>query len=220
MGLLGSNPLTHVRVPALPHVERTVWGTEEVRLFRETTAADRERALWDVLLGAGLRIGEALGLQWSDIGTDTLRVARTLSYLGAEGYRLGPPKTRAGIRTLVLPPWVMESLRRWRIHQAEERLRSGQWADDRGAVFTDACGRPLSPGSLRRRFRKACGNAGVPPIRIHDLRHVHASLAVAMGADPKTVQARLGHSTLDMTLGVYSHRAQDADRQLAERLPG
>ena len=219
MGLLGRNPVTDVRVPVPPHVERTVWGLEEVQRFRRSAAGSRDSALWDVLLGGGLRIGEALGAEWDDVDFEagTLRVARTLSYLGGDGYRLGPPKTRAGARSVVLPRWAIESLRAWRVCQAEERLRVGPgWEDSRGAVFVATTGRPLSPGSLRRRFRAACDRASVLPIRVHDLRHVHATIAVAAGADPKTVQARLGHSTLDLTLSVYAHAGTDGDKRLAE----
>ena len=221
MGLLGRNPVADVRVPVPARVERTVWGPEEVRCFRASAAGSRDAALWDVLLGGGLRIGEALGAEWADLDLDagTLRVVRTLSYLGGDGYRLGPPKTRAGVRRVALPTWAIASLRAWRARQAEERLRAGpDWADVRSAVFLAITGKPLSPGSLRRRFRAACDRAHVPPLRVHDLRHVHASLAIAGGGDPKAVQQRLGHSTVDETLRVYAHAMVGSDRRIVAHL--
>lgn len=218
LGVLGANPVEAVDSPTARPRKRHRWDLDEAVKFLGSIGGDRDEALWVLLAGSGMRIGEALGLQWGDIDFDggLVHIRRALAWVGSRPV-LGEPKTKAGERSLALPSFVLTQLRHWKAHQAEDHLRAGaDWIDGRDAVFTRTDGGPPWSSVLGRRFRKACDGAGVPQMRVHDLRHVHASLAVASGADPKTIQTRLGHATLEMTLNVYSHRVQDSDRRLAE----
>ena len=162
--------------------------------------------------------GRPLASKWDDVEVEarSVSVRRSVAWVGSQP-ALGPPKTGTSVRDVALPEIAVQSLVTARVLEAGGRLRAGgAWRDDRGAVFTTRLGDPPSSGVLWRAFQKDCLLAGVLPMRIHDLRHVHATLAVASGADPKTVQARLGHASLAMTLGVYAHRVVEAENRLVE----
>jgi integrase len=219
-GLLAANPCDRVATPRPQYREAKVWTVAEARAFLVASARDRWHPLWAFLLGTGCRLGEALGLGWDEVDLEhgTATIARSLVWVGGTSH-VQDPKTRASRRTLTLPPFVVEALRWWKVRQGEERLQAGPaWKDGRGAVFTTSTGAPPSVTNLRRSFRRGCRQAGVPPCRIHDLRHFAATLLVASGVDPKAVQARLGHATLAMTLGLYSKALPAGDQQAAQVL--
>lgn len=89
---------------------------------------------------------------------------------------------------------------------------------DRGLIFTTKSGKPVSPRNLIRHFKLALKAAGLPDIRIHDLRHSHASPLLAAGVNPKVVQERLGHSQISLTLDLYSHVIPSLQEEAAQRL--
>lgn len=220
LGVLEHNPVAAVPSPRRQAKQRHRWTPDEFRQFVRWAEATEGTELWLVLLGTGMRLGEALGLQWNDIDLDAkaLSIRRAVSFVAAKRV-LGEPKSKAGIRTISLPDFTVNALRRQRVHQAEWRLAAGpEWQDSRGAAFTSADGSTPSASALWQRFQRDCAKADVPRMRVHDLRHVHASVAVSSGADPKSLQARLGHATLEMTLNVYSHHTRHEDRALASKL--
>ena len=100
----------------------------------------------------------------------------------------------------------------------ETRLRVGEAYQDHGFVFTNDLGEPLHPNALLRRFRRLASAACVPVIRIHDMRHTSATLALENGEHPKVVSERLGHSNIAITLDLYSHVTPDMQRGAADRL--
>jgi integrase len=218
--LLAVNPCSRVDAPRPMYKEPTVWTIEQARAFLKVAEADRWFGLWTFLAGSGARLGEALGLQWEDVDLEagTVTIQRGLVWLGGTTI-IQSPKTRASLRAVQLPPFAVDALRRWKALQAADRLKLGQgWQDNRGAVFTTQKGRPPSESYLRRVFLRTADSAGVPPCRLHDLRHLTATLLVASGLDAKAVQARLGHATLAMTLGLYAHHVGSGDQRAAQAL--
>jgi integrase len=127
------------------------------------------------------------------------------------------PKARSR-RLITLDGSVVEALRAHRRRQLEERLAVGPAWDDSGYVFVDEIGRPYHPARLRVMFERACRVAGVPQIRLHDLRHTMATTALRAGIHPKVVQERLGHSSIALTLDTYSHVSPTLQRAAAEKL--
>ena len=153
-----------------------------------------------------MRRGELLGIQWSDVDLGRARIAvrRSLVTVGHEVV-VSEPKTAKGRRSVALDPATVASLKVWRLHQAAERLAWGPAWIDSGLVFTREDGRPLHPREVTRAFSRHVLAAGVPIIRLHDLRHTHATLALAAGVHPKVVQERHGHANIAITLDTYSH---------------
>jgi integrase len=129
----------------------------------------------------------------------------------------GTPKSGTG-RTVALHPRTVESLNRWRRRQLEDRMAAGPVWTDTGYVFTDELGAPLAPYTVSKRFAAAVKAAGLPAIRLHDLRHTSATLALLAGIPVHVVAARLGHSDPAITLRVYSHLLPTSQWDAAERI--
>jgi integrase len=179
------------------------WTPQQVRTFLGAVDGDRFYALWVLLLTTGMRRGELAGLRWCDVDLDAgvLSVVRTrvsVAYTVSES----DPKTRSSRRSVTLDARVVAVLRTHRRRQLEERLRWGEAWTDTGYVFTREDGWPIHPERISVLFARLVEIAGVPKIRLHDLRHTSASLALASGVHPKVVGERLGHSSISVTLDL------------------
>lgn len=216
-GLAGRNVAAAVEPPKARRKRPDLWAPEDARRFVAAIEGDRWGALWGVLVGTGCRLGEAAALRWDDLdweaGTVTLR--RSLTWVDCEPVE-GEPKTASGTRTVSVPRFALEALRRWKVRQAEERLAAGPaWQGD-GRVVTLADGRPPAPWVCRNAMTRACAALGLRRIRLHDLRHFHASLLLAEGTPLPAVSARLGHANVAVTAAIYSHALRGQDAAAAE----
>lgn len=181
---------------------------------------DRLYALYVLLATTGMRRGEALGLRWRDIDFDSaqLAVVQTLTAVNGTAI-LSPPKTQRGRRTTYLDANTVAVLREHRRRQREEQLALGPvWDGSSNLVFHDELSRPIHPDRFSRGFYKLVRIADVPPIRLHDLRHTHATLALKAGVHPKVVSDRLGHATVGITLDLYSHVTPALGRDAADAI--
>ena len=161
--------------------------------------------MWWLTALRGLRRGEVAGLRWCDIDLDagTMTIAQQRIAYGRTVH-VGPPKTAASRRTIPIDRVTVRLLREHRRRQQADRNAAGDHWQDSGYVFTTPDGSPLHPDWLTRRFRRLVTLSGLPPVRLHDLRHGAASLALAAGADLKTVQALLGHASIVPTADTYT----------------
>ncbi|MGE3908895.1 MAG: tyrosine-type recombinase/integrase [Chloroflexota bacterium] len=214
--LLPHNPAQDVDAPNGKAPERDIWSPAEVRLFIEASvsSATLYDPLWLFLLGSGCRVGEALGLRWGDVDWTAKSVLIERAVVHVKNVPMvGPPKTRSGRRRITLPAFALAALR----HQ---QARGGVSPDGgtTGAIFRNSKDGVPQPTDLRRRFHEAAARAGLPLMRIHDLRAAHATMLVAAGVDVKTVQRRLGHASLALTLGLYAKVVQSGDGLAAEAM--
>lgn len=206
-----SNPARHVELPRRRSREMRALSPGEAAAFRKAIEGTRFEALWLLLLGTGLRPGEALALRWTDLDLAGARatIQRTLPRRRARDELVfEDPKTVRSRRVVPLPPTVVKALRQHRKAQAEHRLLLGDgYRADLDLVFATETGEPVNYRNLvRRHFKPALESAGLPAsVRPYDLRHSFASLAMAAGAHVKAISDRLGHSSAKMTLDVYSH---------------
>ena len=205
-GLIGVNPAATVELPRVHRSEASVWTTEEARRFLVEARADRWYLVYRLLLVAGLRRGEVLGLRWSQVDLDAamLRIDRQLVLVDGRTVQ-GPPKSRSGTRTVQLDAETA-------------RLLTGQGANATGEYVFGHDGGPLDPAAVSRHFSVLCRRVGVPVIRLHDLRHTSASLGLASGESLFEVSRRLGHSSIRITADTYSHICPETSRTAVERL--
>ncbi len=161
------------------------WNGAQLRTFLDSIDHDRLRGCWWLLANTGMRRGEALGLRWSDIDLEagTLRITRTLITTdvrrkGSPGMAWGTPKTAKGRRTVAPDPATVTALRTQRTRQGEERLAMGPDYGDQDLVASQIDGTPVHPKTISYQFGKAARAAKLPRIRLHDLRHTHATLAL------------------------------------------
>jgi integrase len=197
-----------------------VWTPEQTGAFLDYAAPDRLYALYHLVTFRGLRRGEAVGLPWAEVDLPgrSLQVSEQIVQLG---YRTvtGPPKADSS-RPVVLDEDSVAVLRAHKARQNSERLAWGPaWIESR-LVFTRENGAPLHPEYVTRHFERLARDAGLPPVRLHDLRHGAATLALARGAGLKTVSEMLGHSTITITADTYASVLQEVARRAAEAAAG
>ena len=197
------------------------WSAETLRSFLAACEGDRKHPAWLLLASTGMRRGEVLGLSWDDVDLETaqLAVRRTLVAVDMD-VAFSEPKTQRSRRVVALDATTVAALRSWRRRQAEDKLALGPAYDDRGFVFTRADGRPFDPNDFSREFDRRVKRLGLPRIRLHDLRHTWATLALQAGIHPKVVSERLGHSTIAITLDIYSHVTPTLQREAADVVAG
>ena len=171
---------------------------------------DRYRSLPIVAAYGGLRWGELAGLRVPDLDLPRRRltVRSTLVEASGQDPLLGPPKSKASERTIILPGIVVETL----VRHLEAYSTIGDM------VWTTEQGQLLRRGSFGRIWRKAVAESVGPPCRIHDLRHTHAAWLIADGEHPKAIQTRLGHGSIVVTLDRYGHLMDGLDDQIALHL--
>lgn len=195
------------------------WDADTVRTFLATTkeAGDRLHPLWVLLATTGMRRGEALGLRWTDVDLDSGRLHLVQTIISVRGkVMVGEPKTLRGRRPIALDPATVTVLKAHRKAMLEERMQLGAAFTDEGLVFHRPDGRCLRPEGVSDTFKRTVRRLDLPPLTLKGLRHTWATLALESGIHPRVVQERLGHSTIAITLGIYSHVAPTLHDEAAE----
>lgn len=218
-GLVPRNVATLVDLPRSVCYEAPAITPEQARAILGAVEGDRMEALVTLTLATGLRQGEALALRWSDVDLDagSLTVRRALSRVGGE-VRFDEPKTARSRRMVAIPASVVGVLRTHRKQQAQDQLWAGSRWQEHGLLFTSSIGTPMTGGDVTKRFQALLKAADQPRLRFHDLRHGCASLLLAQGVHPRVVMEQLGHSTITLTMNVYSHVIPALQRDAAERM--
>jgi integrase len=215
-GYLANNPADAANPPRLRSQTMRTWTAAEIATFLDHVREDRLFAAWTLLATTGMRRGEVLGLKWVDLDLEAGRAAVQRSLVLAGGRPvLSEPKTARSRRSVPLPGQTIAALRDHRRRQAEERLALGPGYEDQGFVFCREDGRQLDPHSFSERFKRRVTSSGLPRIRIHDLRHTFATLALQGGVNPKVVSEILGHANIGITLDTYSHAIPAMQEQAA-----
>jgi integrase len=161
----------------------------------------------------GLRRGEITALRWKAIDLDNGQLAVIASTEQADKGAIREKEAKSGTaRTVALPSLAIEELRRWKLTQAQELFKLGVRADEGWHVVTQADGPPLQPRSLTHVMSEFLKEWGVT---LHGLRHSHASHMLASDIHPKIVQERLGHSSIAITMDIYSHLMSNMQREAA-----
>jgi len=228
-GRISVNPATAADPPRAKVVREAqpamkVWSAAEVERFLNVTADSRYQPAWLTLATTGMRRGELLALTWDDVDLDRRSITiRKALVIVTHVPQLGPTKTGKA-RSIELDARTVMSLRSWRSRQAKERLLVGRGYQDSGLIFTHPDGRQYHPERFSREFDRAVERHGLQRIRLHDLRHTWATLALEAGVHVKVVSERLGHSSSVVTLDTYSHvsaaMASDAAEQVANLIFG
>jgi integrase len=205
-GTLGWNPGDRVKLPkekAGELRELRAWEAGELKTFLKATEGDRLAPMWRLFAYTGMRRGEVVGLNWRDVDlkAGTISVRRALAIVGTELQETTPKRGRA--RVIDLDSATTAALEDWRKCQARERdAWPTPWPEGH-RVFTHEDGSDLHPDLVTRAFGRHVKTAGVPRIRLHDVRRTHASLLLRAGAPVKVVSERLGHADVAFTMRVY-----------------
>ena len=167
----------------------------------------------------GLRRGELLGLRWNDIdfAKNTLQVAQTVQRVSGR-LIIGETKTDASDAVIPLPKITRAMLLEQREHQATVRDDAGQLWTEHDLVFTTGIGTPIEPRALNTHWEGIRVRAGLPGVRLHDLRHTVVSLLLELGTPPHVVQAIARHADLEVTMKIYAHTNLDTMRQALDKI--
>lgn len=164
--------------------------------------------LYKLLLATGLRIGEAMALEWSDVDLENgvIDVNKTLN----KRIEINSPKSMASYRQISIDKATILMLKQYKNRQ---QVKAWELGRSEKIVFSNFTGKYFDPNNIRNQLYKHFKNAGVPNVRFHGLRHTHATLMLNAGMSPKDLQHRLGHSTITMTLNIYVHATEEGAKQ-------
>jgi len=200
--------------------EMKVWTAEQARTFIAASSGDRFAALFELDLNTGLRRGELLGLQWvdGDLDAGVLRIRRSRVLVDDQVHEVTPKGGKS--RVVDIDPGTVALLKAHRRRQREERMAWGEAWTDTGYVFTREDGTLIHPDQVSSRLEMLIRRAGVPRIRVHDLRHTHATLGLAAGVPLKVMSERLGHATTQITADLYQHVIPGMGADAAAKIAG
>jgi len=220
LGKISRNPAELASPPRAESREMSTWGAEQMAAFLSHVREDRLYAAWLTLATTGLRRGELLGLTWKDIdfAKSRLAIRRSLVLVGGIA-RVLQPKTPKSRRSVPIPAETATALKGHRKARLEERVALGPGYEDGDLVFCREDGTPLHPDTFSERFERHVKAAGLPKIRVHDVRHSFATLALQAGVPAKVVSETLGHSGVSITLDTYSHVLPSMQERQRRRSP-
>ena len=222
-GIIAANPCDAAELPKAERKEIRPLADDEIPLFLSAIDSSPMRNAYALCLFAGLREGECLGLSWGQVDFEKGRItiSQQLQKEKTKGgrYYIAPTTKSGKPRTIEPPPIAFQYLRAERVKQMENRLKAGPaWNNPDDLVFTDEAGKHYAIVSFYKNFKRIAASIGRPDARPHDLRHTAAAVAIASGADIKSVQDLLGHATASFTLNVYAHTSEQMMKDTAARM--
>ena len=202
-GLLSRNPTNQVTAPMKEEYEMEMWDIETIHDFLDLCDGSQYRDVFRFAIHTGLRRSEVCGLKWDavDLRESRLRVIRTLHCINGQGLVTAEPKTKKSRRTIALAPETVQLLHGIRGRQMEH----GFPTNDDSYVFIRPNGLPLIPQEVTKAFTGLVRAHSLPHMTFHGLRHAYATLGLLAGIDSKVVSESMGHSTITITMDLYSH---------------
>lgn len=222
-GMLLFNPCRAVTLPPLDtgH-EKQCYTLDEAQAFLDalTEAPIKWQVFFSLALFGGFRREELCGFEFQDFdfAQHTATVRRVSLYSPGEGIFTAPTKTKKSRRTLKLPAWIFDLVKRLQTDQGRQRLALGDQWHECGRLFTKLDGSPIDPGRPYKWLKGFCEEKNLPFYGVHQFRHLNASLMIYNGEDIQTVSASLGHSQTSTTLNIYTHAFEAAQARASEAL--
>ena len=222
LDIIQTNPVDRIIRPKQqkPRKEKIALTKKELKQFLTLAKKDARPVLytaWHTLAYTGLRRGELLGLEWSDIDFEnkTISVNKTLVTVNGSLYTQSP-KTKRSTRTISLDDATIQVLKNWKLEQKKQFFKNGVKSKD--IVITNIKGSYLDFAYFRDELKKFLSTHNLKRFSVHSLRHTHASLLFEAGIEPKTISDRLGHSNIQTTLNMYTHLNDKQRSDVADRL--
>ena len=225
MDILDSNPFDKVIKPKSRQVQRkgNFLTKEELKEFlklAQTATLSYFFPLVHLMSYTGLRQGEALALKWSDIDFENKKITVDKTAVRIkEKQTLQTPKTKNSKRVISIDPTTLSILKSWKKDQIKIYFKNGKhFEGDDNFIFTNERGEWVHIHNFIRYFKRFIADHKLKPITPHGLRHTHASLLFSAGVEPKNISDRLGHSTVQITLDLYTHITEEQRTDTVEKL--
>jgi integrase len=209
-----------VNPPRQVRKEMVIWSPAETQRFLEVAVGSSYGPIWLVIAGTGMRRGEALGLRWKDIDWErgVIHVRQQVQPIDGKTKIVPYTKDGRGGKSVPVPPALIEALRRHKDQLELLKTVKGEKWQENGLVFPSAVGTPIGPRNLERDFYTLRERAGVPKVRVHDIRHTVATHLIEAGVDIKAVSQHLGHKGVSITREVYQHITEGQRRGVADAI--
>jgi len=205
-GLLKRNPIISCKLPQSSSVEMNILEKEDIHRFLTQAKYEGLYELFLLELTTGLRRGELLALTWNDLDFETGELRINKQVIPVDGKLvIGPPKTKAAIRTILIPPDMLQILAEYKRGCFSNLMFPSRLKPDQ----------PIDPCHIRKRLQEILKRAGCPRVRFHDLRHTFVTLSLEHGMDLKTLSTIIGHTYSSTTLNVYTHITSDMHKNAA-----
>ncbi|MBE6064703.1 tyrosine-type recombinase/integrase [Clostridium cochlearium] len=225
-------PKNYCKLVILPKVIKedkfTVFTLEEQDIFLNAIQGNKYEVAFKLALGTGIRLGELLGLKWSDIDfkNNTVSISRAIkrvTLIDDNGKRSSQileqlPKTKTSIREIPIPSTIIEALKQHQDKQLLIKKENKDLYNDNDYIFCDKLGNPLDPKRMPRNFKSILKKAGLKDIKFHSLRHTYATRLFEVGVPIKTVQALMGHSDITTTMNIYTHVMPEQKAKAVEKI--
>lgn len=206
----------------------TVFTVEEQQKFLKAIQGHKYQMGFTLAIGTGLRLGELLGLKWSDIDVvnKTLHVSRTIKAVMLHDKKGNSkrtlleqsPKTKSSTRTVPIPANIFKGLDKHKKEQRELKMKNRDVYNDQGYIFCDKIGNPLDPRKLPRSFKTVLKKAKIREIKFHSLRHTYATRLFEADVPIKTVQKLMGHTDITTTMNIYTHVMPEQKAKAVEKI--
>lgn len=222
--LIETNPVEVIKAPPRDEPQLQYLDREGVNKVLELSKGKWLHPYIYVAIHTGMRRGEMLGLEWDrvDLKGGKISVVQTLQRVRNEGLIFKKPKTKSSKRMITISQDVVKVLKKLKKRQAKLRLKYKNYYQEKNLVFCEErksrAGEPCNPYTVTRRWNRIADKAGYPDVRLHDLRHTHATLLLSAGVNVKIIQERMGHAKVTTTLDTYSHVVPTLQREAAEKL--
>lgn len=210
--LLFSNPCERVQPPKSKKPKRRYYDDEQCKILlsnlNELSVDDiKYKTAITLTLFTGVRLGELMGLEWSDIDftNGIVSINKSSQYLADKGVFTKTPKTESSIREVAIPDFVLSLLEEYRLWYETQKSIYGELWTNSDRLFVQSDGKPMHPSTISKWFVKFVKDIGLPVINFHGLRHTNATLLISQNIDVAVVAARLGHAQITTTFNFYVH---------------
>lgn len=210
--LLFNNPCERVQPPRSRKPKRRYYDDEQCKILLSnlnelSTDEIKYKTAITLTLFTGVRLGELMGLEWSDIDftNGIVSINKSSQYLADKGVFTKTPKTESSIRDVAIPDFVVSLLEEYRLWYEMQKSIYGELWTDSNRLFVQSDGKPMHPSTISKWFVKFVKDIGLPVINFHGLRHTNATLLISQNIDVAVVAARLGHAQITTTFNFYVH---------------
>jgi integrase len=210
--LLFNNPCERVQPPRSRKPKRRYYDDEQCKILLSnlnelSTENIKYKVAITLTVFTGVRLGELMGLEWSDIDftNGIVSINKSSQYLADKGVFTKTPKTESSIRDVAIPYFVVSLLEEYKSWYEEQKSIYGELWIDSDRLFVQSDGKPMHPSTISKWFVKFVKEIGLPVINFHGLRHTNATLLISQNIDVAVVAARLGHAQITTTFNFYVH---------------
>ena len=217
--LLFNNPCERVQPPRSRKPKRRYYDDEQCKILLSnlnelSTNEIKYKTAITLTLFTGVRLGELMGLEWSDIDftNGIVSINKSSQYLADKGVFTKTPKTESSIRDVAIPDFIVSLLEEYKLWYDEQKTIVGDFWHESNRLFVQDDGKPIHPSTISKWFEQFVKKIGLPVINFHGLRHTNATLLIPQQVDVATVSARLGHAQITTTYNFYVHPLKSHDR--------